>query len=207
MFYGYDRTGFPLIPIFETGIEVHLLPVTKIQFEDFLKATGRSDDAGHKEMLELNPKVSHLKFTSDNREQLFITGVLPDEVTEFARWMGSDYDIMTVAEWRRVHEELSVVEDPLYASTDLPIQSPQNPVGELMERFKERCQPKTLFDLTLMKNGVVEWVRQDGTWVGLGCPRHEFYQHLWDPLADVIRPVDLKFRLKYFGFRLVRRIA
>ena len=51
MFYGYDRTGFPLIPMFETGIEVHLLPVTKIQFEYFLKATGRSDDAGGEEML------------------------------------------------------------------------------------------------------------------------------------------------------------
>ncbi len=53
MFFGYDQTGFPLIPVFETGIEAHLLPVTKIQFEDFLKATGRSDDAGYSEMLQL----------------------------------------------------------------------------------------------------------------------------------------------------------
>ncbi len=81
MFFGYDRTGFPLIPVFEAGIEAHLLPVTKIQFEDFLQETGRSDDAEYKEMLELNPNVSHLKFTPDNREQLFITGVLPEEVT------------------------------------------------------------------------------------------------------------------------------
>ena len=94
MFYGYDRTGFPLIPMFETGLEAHLLPVTKIQFENFLKDTDRSDDAGYKEMLQLNPKASHQKFTSENREQLFITGVLPAEVTDFARWMGADYDLM-----------------------------------------------------------------------------------------------------------------
>ncbi len=207
MFFGYDRTGFPLIPVFETGIEAHLLPVTKIQFEDFLKDTGRSDDSGYMEMLELNPRVSHQKFTSENREQLFITGVLPDEVTAFARWMGEDYDLMTVMEWRCVHEELSTVADPLYASTDIPAQCPAVPVGELLERLKAQCQPKTLFDMTLMKDGAVEWVRLDDAWVGLGCPRHEFYPHLWNPLTDVIRPVDLKFRLKYFGFRLVRRIS
>jgi len=207
MFFGYDRTGFPLIPVFETGIEAHLLPVTKIQFEDFLKDTGRSADSGYTEMLELNPRVSHQKFTSENREGLFITGVLPDEAKDFARWMGEEYDLMTTAEWRCVHEELSTVSDPLYASTDIPAQCPTKPVGELLERLKEQCQPKTLFDMTLMQDGVVEWMRQDDAWVGLGCPRREFYPHLWNPLTDVIRPVDLKFRLKYFGFRLVRRIA
>ena len=85
MFFGYDRTGFPLIPMFETGIEAHLLPVTKIQFEYFMKATGRSYNAGFEEMLRLNPKAAHQKFTWENREQLFMTGVLPDEVTAFAR--------------------------------------------------------------------------------------------------------------------------
>ncbi len=58
-----------------------------------------------------------------------------------------------------------------------------------------------------MKDGLVEWVRQDRAWAGLGTPRPEFHPNLWDPLSDVVKPISLQTRLKYFGFRLVRRIG
>jgi hypothetical protein len=56
-----------------------------------------------------------------------------------------------------------------------------------------------------MKRGLVEWVRQGRTWVGLGNPRPEFQANLWDPLVNEVEPIQLKARVPYFGFRLVRR--
>jgi len=207
MFFSYDKTGFPLIPLFRTELEVHMLPVTKIQFERFLAESHNLGDDSYKEALKLNPSVSHKQFTPDNREQLFVTGILPEEALSFARWMGNEFDLPTVEEWRFIYDELALGLDPLHDSTTLPSQCPAEPVGALLQRLWDQCQPYSLFDLTLMKGGLVEWVRQDRAWAGLGAPRPEFHPNLWDPLSDVVKPISLKTRLKYFGFRLVRRIG
>jgi hypothetical protein len=62
-----------------------------------------------------------------------------------------------------------------------------------------------MLDLSLLRGGLVEWVRRDQTWLGVGAPRPEFYPNLWDPLTNEVKPLHADERLPYFGFRLVRR--
>jgi hypothetical protein len=57
-----------------------------------------------------------------------------------------------------------------------------------------------------MRGGVVEWVRQSNICVGLGAPRLECHSNLWDPLADEIKHVRRGECVRFFGFRLVRRV-
>jgi hypothetical protein len=56
-----------------------------------------------------------------------------------------------------------------------------------------------------MEGGLVEWVRQEKSLLGLGVPRPEFHANLWDPLVNLVKPIRLDQRIPYFGFRLVRR--
>ncbi|MCI0529260.1 MAG: formylglycine-generating enzyme family protein [Nitrospira sp.] len=120
MLFSYDRTGFPLIPLYRAGVEVHWLPVTKVQLECFLAETGRLGNDWYEEVLKLNPQVSYSEFTGDHREQLFVTGILPEEALAFARWMEDRFDLPTVEEWRTIYEELALGLDPLYNPVNLP---------------------------------------------------------------------------------------
>ncbi len=101
-----------------------MLPVTKIQFERFLAESHNLGDDSYKEALRLNPSVSHQQFTPDNREQLFVTGILPQEALNFARWMGNEFDLPTVEEWRFIYDALALGLNALHASTTLPSQCP-----------------------------------------------------------------------------------
>jgi hypothetical protein len=111
---------------------------------------------------------------------------------------------------------------------------PIGPASVIAKQLLGQFPARTLLNLSLMRGGLVEWVRDgtpavpshlaanrssgaastggnssnhDGTvWVGLGAPRPEFKAHLWDPLHDVIRPVRVGARVGYVGFRLVRRL-
>ena len=85
MQFSCDRTGFPLIAVPSVGVEVQLLPVTKIQFECFLAEPNDFGDAWYEEVLTFNPRISYRQFMADTRERLFITGILPEEALAFAR--------------------------------------------------------------------------------------------------------------------------
>ena len=77
--------------------------------------------------------------------------------------------------------------------------------GVILRKISEQLHIRTLADYTLMRGGIVEWVRRDKDLVGLGVPRPEFHPNLWDPLTNIIKPIRLDERVPYFGFRLVRR--
>ena len=100
MRFSCDRTGFPLITVPEAMVAMHLLPVTKVQFERFLAEPNTYGDAWYEEVLTLNPRISYRQCTAENRERLFLTGIVPEEALAFARWMGDGFDLPTVAEWR-----------------------------------------------------------------------------------------------------------
>ena len=202
MQYSFDRTGFPLIKVPKVDLEVHLLPVTKIQFERFLVEPNDFGDTWYENILSLNPRISYRRFTEINREQLFITGVLPEEALSFAQWMGPNFDLPTIDEWRAIYSELaSSAADP----HQLLSQCQAEVSRSILEAFLTQLCPSSLLDLSLMKNGVVEWVRHQSTWIGLGAPRSDFQPNLWSPLKDEVMPVKLGERVPYFGFRLVRR--
>jgi hypothetical protein len=185
-------------------MEVQLLPVTKVQFECFLAEPNDFGDSWYEGILTLNPRVSYRRFTSKDRERLFVTGVLPEEALAFARWMGKGFDVPTVAEWRALYARLTAETALSRPLIDVLSQQGSQPARIVIEELLSQLRAHSLLDLSLMRGGVVEWVWQRDTWVGLGAPRAEFHANLWDPLSDVVRPIRPEERVFYFGFRLVR---
>jgi hypothetical protein len=202
MLISFDKTNFPLVVIEEAGVEMHLLPVTKSQFEQYVQETGAVNRSRYEEMLALNPAVPHANFRAEEREKLFVTGILPKEALKFAEWLGEGFDLPTVKEWRAALAALRRVPPPRRnLITDLI----EGPADDILERLEEQIHIRSLLDYTLMRDGLVEWVWQQKNLVGLGAPRPEFHPNLWDPLYNEIKPLRLDVRVPYFGFRLVRR--
>jgi hypothetical protein len=189
-----DEMGFPLIEVKGLG-SIDVWPVTKFQFERFIAATNKFGDKKYDMMLGLNPRVSYKHFDFNNYEKLFVSGINPQEALEYARWLGPTYDLLTVDEWRTFHHALGVHSIP-----DLP--------GDLS--ISATCiwnklagQVNTLKELTLVHDGLMEWVKKDSKFVGLGTPRPSFLHNVFNPLMD--EWVPLKDRIFYLGFRLIRR--
>jgi hypothetical protein len=190
----------------EMRLAVHMLPVTKVQLERFLAEPNDYSDAWYDEVLRQNPRVSYRRFTDEDREGVFATCVLPEEAQRFATWMGEDFDLPTVEEWRSVYAALDAYPRSF---AELPAAFPRH-VGRqaavILERLHLQLRSPTLLDLSLMRGGVIEWARKGGEWVGLGMPRPAFQKHLWgDPLLEEVQPIRVNERIPYFGFRLVRR--
>lgn len=206
----FDKTCFPLIRIDKAKVQVQLLPVTKVQFERFLAEPNEFDDGWYEAILKLNPRVSYRQFTQDNREGIFITGILPWEALSFARWMGNGFRLPTVREWRMIYSVLKSRKIEGEELRDLVSQFGEGQAKIILERLVEQISHQaqrdelSWLDLSLMHGGLVEWVEEDGRYVGLGAPRSEFYPNLWNPITEVIKPVRGNERLFFFGFRLVR---
>ena len=198
----HDKTGFPLLIVEDAGVEVHLLPVTKLQFEQFTTETNIISQSHYQEMVALNAITSPHHFAPEERERLFVTGILPEEALAFARWLGDGFDLPTTREWREVYAALRRVPTP----RQNPLLDVVDGVAKaILERFSEQLELRSLRDYTLMEGGLVEWVRQEKRLMGLGVPRPEFHANLWDPLVNEVKPIRLDQRIPYFGFRLVRR--
>ena len=202
MLISSDRTGFPLIVVEEAAVEVHLLPITKIQFAQFMDESPTVPTPSYEEMLALNPKTHPTSFTAAERERLFISGVLPEEALAFARWLGPGFDLPTVAEWRDIYAVLRREPPPRHnAMTDFA----EGAAATILQKIEAQLHVRSMRDFALMQGGLVEWVRQAQQMVGLGVPRAEFHPNLWDVLHNEIRPINPDQRVHYFGFRLVRR--
>ncbi|MDX1522124.1 MAG: SUMF1/EgtB/PvdO family nonheme iron enzyme [Anaerolineae bacterium] len=206
MLISIDRTGFPLLVVEEAGVEVHLLPVTKIQFVDFVNEGKAVSQADYQAMLALNPAASPSHFLDKERERLFVTGVLPREALAFAHWLGDGFDLPTREEWRAVYAALRRVPPPRHqALPELIV----GQAGAIVGKVSEQLHIRSMRDFSLMQGGLVEWVQagvgSEKMMVGLGVPRPEFHPNLWDPISHEIKPIRLDERVPYFGFRLVRR--
>ncbi|MCB0192810.1 MAG: SUMF1/EgtB/PvdO family nonheme iron enzyme [Anaerolineae bacterium] len=202
MLISFDKTKFPLVVVEDVGVEVHILPVTKVQFEQFMAETGSFSVERYEAMLGLNPAVGFDSFTPENRERLFVTGILPGEALDFAHWLGEGYDLPTVTEWRKLLAALRREPPPRqHQLTDL-IEAPSDTI---LERLETQLHIRSMLDYTLMRGGLVEWVWQDKHPAGLGVPRPQFHANLWNPLVNVVKPLRHDQRIPYFGFRLIRR--
>lgn len=204
MFFSCDRTGFPLIGIPSLALEIQLWPVLKPQYERFLAETGNGSDRYYEMLLEYNHRISITRSTPANREGVFITGVLPEEVRLFAEWIGEGFRPPTVLEWRSVYTVMAKVE----LTMDLLKKVWQSTTQILPRSFLKQMESFTtnhrMHEMTLMSGGVVEWVIGEDKWLGLGAPRTTFYPHCYDPLFDCFELIDNTRRERCFGFRLVR---
>ncbi|MFQ6055144.1 MAG: SUMF1/EgtB/PvdO family nonheme iron enzyme [Methanosarcinales archaeon] len=196
-----DKTGFPLIVSKEIGVAFHLIPITKVQFEEFISETNKYGDEWYETILSINPRVSYKLFDIENYEHIFITGILPEEALEFAKWLGKGFDLPTVKEWRQIYLLLQSL-SPLPLSYNYNILSYK--ADKILKKLNKLFEKN--LNMTLMEEGIVEWVRQEKEYIGLGAPRDSFLPNAWNPLKDEVRPINIKERLKYFGFRLVRRL-
>lgn len=202
MLLSLDKTNFPLLAVEAVGIEINLLPITKVQFAQFVAESGAVSEKQYQEMVALNPAVSPNQFEVDERERLFVPGILPEEALAFARWLGEGFDLPTVKEWRAIYTALRRTSIPI--RDELTTGMADGPAKIILEKLDSLC-PNSMLDVSLMRHGLVEWVKKDKNYVGLGVPRPEFQGNLWDPMINEIKPINLTDRVPYFGFRLVRR--
>jgi len=202
-----DKTGFPLVSL-RSGIDMQLLPVTKAQFDAFLVESPDFPPEAYAQMMALNPPLELGQLTAENREQIFLTGILPEEALQFAQWLGEGYDFPTVEEWRGMYDDLLLEVGSFDYLQQLPEQCESAMARDILRRLINQIQPYSLMDISLLRQGVVEWVhtsKHPGDFAGLGTPRPQFQPNLYDPLTDVVRPLSRENRIKYFGFRLIHR--
>jgi hypothetical protein len=190
-----DKTGFPLVEVKELGI-INIWPITKVQFERFMSETNMFGDKWYDSLLRLNPRISYKYFDKNSYERLFLTGIKPEEVISFAHWLGEDFDLLTLDEWRSVYRVFGFHSVPELPATGLS--TPANTIW-----LKLRAFSKTLTGFALMHDGLIEWVRKGTNYIGLGTPRHSFLPNAYNPLNDEV--ILLEERLFYLGFRLIRR--
>ncbi len=201
-----DRTGFPVLKLDKIRLQVLLLPVTKAQFERFLAEPNELDNEWYEQVLAINPRASWQRFRAERREQVFLTGILPSEALAFAHWMGKDFDLPTVDEWRTIDRLLMgnrLTKQDMHRLKSLPM---HRAAWGTVQRVLRQVNPSSWGQLALLRGGLIEWVRSNGEFWGLGSPRPQFYPNTLNPQRDdPVRPLHNQ-RLPYFGFRLVRRL-
>lgn len=201
-----DASGYPLIFVEPLGAYVHLFPVTKQQFEKFIASDRQRelDDEWYEEILTLNPRASYISSNMPARERLFMTGITPDEALAFGRWLGRDYQLLTAQEWHTCYEWFADQSSPS-APPDLSEPLSQDALviwNTVSCQWLERCGQSNLRELSLMTQGILEWVvERPGRYCGLGEPVASKFQR---KANDPVRPVGQR-RLKNLGFRLRTR--
>jgi hypothetical protein len=197
-----DVFGFPMVSMPGVDLSVSLLPVTKFQFERFIAQENPYSDSWYDEILAVNPRCSWRRIDEKNREGLFITGILPSEALDFAAWMGNGFDLPHAWEWRQIFETMArtrVGADPLQGFSG-------NPAAEsIIDSLVTQVKPNNWAEMSLLRGGLMEWVRNGEVFGGFGVPRQEFLPNSFNPEVDEPRRPLPTERSRYFGFRLVCR--
>jgi len=198
----FDKMRFPMLQIHRLKLDIHLLPVTKWQFERFLEEEHVFADSWYAALLDLNPRTSYRRFNHESYCRLFVTGILPHEAQRYARWMGEGYDLPTLSEWRTIaaHVKNQAQSYRLCLNPDI-----SSPALTILQRLSQIKGTEDLYQMMLFEDGVVEWVSGERCWVGVGHPPLSLHPNVWNPFHDVVKVHEPAERLHYFGFRLVRR--
>jgi hypothetical protein len=216
----FDRAGFPMIWIPVINAYIHWLPVTKIQFEEFIceLVSPQFDERMYvEEVLQLNPRVSPKNVRINNYWQLFLSGIKPEEARSYAKWCGPEYRLPSQDQWNQCYAYLNSqpVEFEPFDEKDFK-ELPWRVVGCLDGIRKSRSfgqgMAQSLAQQMFMRFGVMEWVvTSNQEWGGLGQSPPEFKSISID--FDHGRPVTPAdpgtIRQMNYGFRLIsnRRTA
>jgi len=226
-----DRTGFPMVKPDGLDFYISWLPVTKIQFEQFMCDTNLLNNAWYQDILsKYTPRVAPGLMTLGDYWNIFMTGILPAEAVRFADWMGRDFRLPTAKEWKDALNALArqpampdyVEAVATYDETNAGKQrSTSQRAALICRRLDTIPQPdqsqlvqtdgRRLCDQMMMRLGVVEYVyenEQRNTFVGWGQPNRRFLGGIFNPMVDT-KPISLVnkntgSRMKHFGFRLIR---
>lgn len=201
-----DPTGYPLVFVDSLEAYVQLFPVTKPQFEKFISSGTRREygDKWYEDIIALNPRASYRSLDVPAREQLFMTGLTPDEARAFGRWMGRNYTLLTAQEWSACYKWFSEQTAPSLPP-DLCDQLSRDALGVwkmVEEQWLERSRRPKLRELSLMTQGILEWVvEQPGRYCGLGDAASSKSQR---SAEDPVHPIGGG-RLRNIGIRLCTR--
>ena len=220
-----DRAGFPIVWVQSIDAYLHWLPVTKIQFEFFLCAepSAQFDAQWYDDILKLNPRVSSQAITASNYWGGFLSGILPSEAEQFARWCGPGYAVPTLDEWRKAYTFLKA--QPVAPQAILhTLQQPGSPkLADRAQRLLTQLEaaqqrvwrevdfnPPSQADQMFMRMGVLEWVESSelrNRWGGMGQTHQRFHGGFFTPdHGQPSRPNDPEnMRLHHYGFRLLWR--
>ncbi len=194
-------------------MEVALLPVTKVQFEQFMGEMNAFDNAWYEEILAVNPRISWRSFARADREKVFLTGLSPLEAQAFLCWLGRGFRLPTPEQWRKMDRwwqsiPLERADFNNLLDSELHV-SARAILSQLVSQLRIRGdRARTWGDLMLWREGVAEWTDSHGEYCGLGRPRHT----TWNPQDEHQRPIvplPPDSRHRYFGVRpfRVRRIV
>lgn len=199
-----DQTGFPLVKCTGPRLWVGLLPVTRVQFEYFLGDRTGFDPAAYEAITRTSPRASWRSIPAERPEDVFLTGVLPEEAARFAAWLGGGARLPTLSEWRAIDAALHALNtqtDDLTQVLDCPELHPaaRAVMVWLHEQRERRWRP-----LTLLEDGLLEWVHTPTDGYGLqGRPRRAVFPVIHNPQAhEPIRPRPGS-RHRAFGVRVV----
>lgn len=196
-----DRSGYPLFYVAPLERHVHVLPVSKPQFERFLADENRPGlgDEDYAGMLRLNPRVSFRAAGGADYLGLLLTGVKPEEAKAFGGWLGEEYELPDEKQWKACYDWLgrqAVAPPPPGLAAD---------ALAVWRAVAAQRPPGTLLELSLMSEGVREWVRTGpDRYGGLGRPVRRFSTLSRDPL-QLVKVTDPADRQQAYGFRLLAR--
>lgn len=154
-----DRTGFPIAHVEKIGLSFSLLPVTKLQFEQFLSEPSDFGDDWYEEVLAVSPRSSWRNASAAERTGLFMTGVVPLEIAPFAHWTGAHVSLPTILQWRDIDHWVghAPYEAAVWRAAGLC-----KPACRILELLEEQLQPKTWGELMLLHSERREAI---GNWV------------------------------------------
>jgi len=206
----FDKTGFPLVKVDTINGFVHLLPITKIQYERFLSdPTVNLDSQGYYSVLELNPRISPARFNKDNAWKLLATAILPEEIDRIAGWYGADYRLPTQSEWLAIVDWLRGVELASFLGSVRERKGEINPLAlTIIQKVAEAYSVKHVADICLFINVVLEWVRENnrlGRLALIGIADRRLFTSIeHNNYRSLLYPINIQKRITYAGFRFIK---
>lgn len=200
-----DRSGFPEVA-FRAGCRAGLLPVARVQIEAFLGAVPGLDADLIAAFVGTATRVSWRSPRALERiEAHFATGLLPEERSEFARWMGASYRLPTAEDWRAL-DAFAMAWSDVEALRSLAADEQTHPAARAMLNARLE-RNASVPEVMMLESGILEWVTLAGGEKGLlGRPRPGLYRVVHNPQRhEPIRPRP-GLRHSAFGFRLVSSV-
>ena len=196
-----DKTGFPLIKRFDWDFYSSLLPVSKYQFEKFMVEHGAYrnlyTNAWYSQKLEKNPRASW-KSWGNEPWKLFITGLFPDEIKPFLKFLGKkQFRLPKRSEWILLHRSESDIKDWIRENMEQIVENKYIAKPAIFW-IKKGLYP-------LVKEGLCEIIEdgkfEDGFVDCIGKPWQGLWQNTFN--AVKVKKVDFKLVSYVIGFRIV----
>ena len=202
-----DATGFPLLSLPAVGLQCHLFPVTKYQFEFFLGGTpGAARHPAYDEMQAKSRRVGWRGLTGWPGG-VFAVGARLDDAVRFADWLGGGFRLPTGDEWRAIDAALTAAPPPALVSGIAP--PAFHPAAQALAAWALADGRGTTWRLLgLFENAFLEWVTTLEPRGGLqGRPRPEFARGMvQNPPVHPPQRALSDARQSGVAFRLVRRL-